>query len=129
MRINIGSIAMLDEGDTPGITSPDYVVMNSVKDVIHPRWFYYWLRSPYGEDFIKTYARGAVRERMMFTRLAPAYLEVPSYKVQAHVAEKLLSIKQLQSFIESQLAEINRLPASLLREAFAGETVPQVLSR
>jgi type I restriction enzyme S subunit len=121
MRINIGSIGMLDEGDVPGITSPDYVVINSVKGVIHPRWFYYWFRSPYGEEFIKTYARGAVRERMMFTRLAPAYLEVPSYEVQAEIAEKLLGIKQLQSAIESQLAEINRLPASRLREAFAGQ--------
>jgi type I restriction enzyme S subunit len=121
MRINIGSIGMLDEGDAPGITSPDYVVMNAVKDVIHSRWFYYWLRSPYGEEFIKTYARGAVRERMMFTRLAPAYLEVPTYEVQSEVAEKLFYMKQLRAKIESQLAEINRLPASLLREAFVGE--------
>jgi len=121
MRINIGLIGMLDEGDAPGITSPDYVVMNAVKDVIHSRWFYYWLRSPYGEEFIKTYARGAVRERMMFTRLAPAYLEVPTYEVQSEVAEKLFYMKQLRAKIESQLAEINRLPASLLREAFVGE--------
>jgi type I restriction enzyme S subunit len=122
MRINIGSIGMLDEGDEPGITSPDYVIMNSVKGVIHPRWFYYWLRSPYGEAFIKTVARGAVRERMMFTRLAPAYLDVPSYDVQSDIAEKLLSIKQLRVSLESQLAEINRLPASLLRESFTGRT-------
>jgi type I restriction enzyme, S subunit len=120
MRINIGSIGMLDEGGVPGITSPDYVVINAVKGVIHPRWFYFWLRSPYGKAFIKTLARGAVRERMMFTRLAPAYLDIPSYEVQAEIAEKLLGIKQLRSAIESQLDEINRLPASLLREAFAG---------
>jgi type I restriction enzyme, S subunit len=120
MRINIGSIGMLDDGDIPGITSPDYVVMNSVKGVIHPRWFYYWFRSPYGEDFIKTYARGAVRERMMFTRLAPAYLEVPSYEVQFEIAEKLFYVKKLKAKIESQLAEINLLPASILREGFTG---------
>jgi type I restriction enzyme S subunit len=120
MRINIGSIGMLDDGDEPGITSPDYVIINSVKGVIHPRWFYYWLRSPYGEAFIKTVARGAVRERMMFTRLAPAYLDVPSYEVQFDIAEKLLGIKRLRVSIESQLSEINRLPASLLREGFAG---------
>ncbi len=120
MRINIGSIGMLDEGEESGITSPDYVVFNSIKGVIHPRWFYYWFRSPYGETFIKTLARGAVRERIMFTRLALAELEIPSYEVQSEIAEKLKNVKQLKISIESQLDEINRLPASLLREAFEG---------
>jgi type I restriction enzyme S subunit len=120
MRINIGSIGMLDEDDEPGITSPDYVVFNSIDGVIHPRWFYYWFRSPYGEAFIKTLARGAVRERIMFTRLAPVSLEVPAYEVQLGIADKLKSIRQLKASLESQLAEIERLPASLLREGFEG---------
>ena len=68
MRIMIGSIAMLDDGDTPGVTSPDYVVLRAREGVLHPRWFYYWLRSRSGEELIKTLARGAVRERMMCRR-------------------------------------------------------------
>jgi type I restriction enzyme S subunit len=34
--------------------------------------------------------------------------------------EKITQAKQIVETLESQLAEINRLPASLLREAFAG---------
>src|ERR1035437_1445565 len=70
MRIMIGSIAMVDDGDATGITSPDYVVLKGREGRVHSRWFYYWLRSPYGKRCIESLARGAVRERMLFNRLA-----------------------------------------------------------
>jgi type I restriction enzyme S subunit len=121
MRINIGSIAVLDEGDQPGITSPDYVVFKSIEGIVHFRWFYYWLRSLYGEAFIKTLARGAVRERMLFNRLVNGEIELPSWEVQCQVAEKLKEIRALRQSLEAQLAEINQLPSALLRRAFSGE--------
>ncbi len=37
MRILLGSIALLDEGEEPGITSPDYVVFKTWAELIHPR--------------------------------------------------------------------------------------------
>ncbi|MBC7962328.1 MAG: restriction endonuclease subunit S [Steroidobacteraceae bacterium] len=70
MRIMIGSIAMVDEDDTPGITSPDYVALRGMPGLVDSRWFYYWLRSPYGVSCIASLARGSVRERMLFNRLA-----------------------------------------------------------
>ena len=120
MRINIGSIGMLDDGDMPGITSPDYVVFKSKEGMIHPRWFYYWFRSRYGEAFIKTLARGAVRERMLFNRLASGAVDLPPWNVQCSVAEKLIEIKTLKNAITSHFDEINHLPAALLRQAFTG---------
>jgi type I restriction enzyme, S subunit len=108
----------LDDGDTPGITSPDYVVFKSKKGIIHPRWFYYWFRSPYGENFIKTLARGAVRERMLFNRLGRGEVDLPSWEIQSQIAEKLKDIKALKVSVENQLSEINRLPSALLHLAF-----------
>ena len=64
MRILLGSIAMNDEGDPPGITSPDYVVMTARTGVLNAWWFYHWFRSRYGSEFIKSMTRGAVRERL-----------------------------------------------------------------
>jgi type I restriction enzyme S subunit len=118
MRINIGSIGMIDEVDEAGITSPDYVVFKGREGIIHSRWFYYWLRSPYGEQFIKSLARGAVRERMLFNRLKEGEIEIPSYEVQAKVAEKLREIRILREAVERQLEEINTLPSAILRRAF-----------
>ncbi len=61
MRILIGSIAFFDDDDEPGITSPDYVVLKGKPGFVDSRWFYYWLRSPWGIKCIQSLARGAVR--------------------------------------------------------------------
>src|SRR5438034_308012 len=82
MRILLGSIAMVDEGDDAGITSPDYVVFKPKRGALHSRWFYHWLRGYEGAAFIRTLARGAVRERMLFRRLAEAEVEVPGWRSQ-----------------------------------------------
>jgi type I restriction enzyme, S subunit len=39
MRILLGSIAMVDEGDATGITSPDYVVVKGRPGILDTRWF------------------------------------------------------------------------------------------
>ncbi len=91
MRILLGSIAMVDEGDDPGITSPDYVVMTAMDGVLHPRWFYEWFRSDDGAAFVRSLTRGAVRERLLFKRLAPAGIRLPPWPVQVRTAEVMLA--------------------------------------
>jgi type I restriction enzyme S subunit len=86
MRILIGSIAYVEEDDPPGITSPDYVVFVGKEKRIDSRWFYYWLRSPLGHRCIASHARGAVRERMLFNRLANAEVEIPDFDTQQKVS-------------------------------------------
>lgn len=120
MRILLGSIAMLDEGDKPGITSPDYVVMTAVPGRLSARWFYHWFRSRYGAEFIKSMTRGAVRERLMFKRLAPTTLLLPEWKRQQAADTRLAAITQAKARLADKLAALDHLPAALLREAFAG---------
>lgn len=121
MRIMIGSIAMVDDDDTPGITSPDYVALRGKPGLVDSRWFYYWLRSPYGVSCIASLARGAVRERMLFNRLAEGSIELPSYDVQVAAAKTLAELKPMRCAIEKQLAEINLLPGKILAKAFDAE--------
>ena len=118
MRILIGSIAMVDDGDTPGITSPDYVVLRGREGRVDSRWFYYWLRSPYGERCIASLARGAVRERMLFNRLAEGEITLPPLHVQQAASQALAEIRPLKTHIEKQLREIELLPERLLAQAF-----------
>lgn len=117
MRILIGSIAFLDEGDDPGITSPDYVVFKGNVGQVDSRWFYYWLRSPLGHRFIKRIARGAVRERMLFNRLANARVELPPYDVQLKYSQYLARLKVMRSAVEAQLADIEQLPHKLIAQS------------
>lgn len=123
MRILLGSIGMVDEGEQGGITSPDYVVFKTTPGKIHHRWFYYWLRSSYGEHFIKTLARGAVRERILFRRLASATIDVPPWDEQVRCSESLRAVYPLKKAITEQRREIDALPSALLRHEFSGESL------
>jgi type I restriction enzyme, S subunit len=118
MRIMIGSIAMVDDDDTPGITSPDYVALRGKPGKVDSRWFYYWLRSPHGERCISSLARGAVRERMLFNRLAEGEIELPPYEVQVAASKALAVIRPMKTAAESRLKEIDKLPSRLLEKAF-----------
>lgn len=118
MRILIGSIAFVDEDDDPGITSPDYVVLKGKPGVVDSRWFYYWLRSPLGERCIQSLARGAVRERMLFNRLAEGEIELPDYETQVKASQALAKIKPMRQAIHKQLKELELLPQKLLAQAF-----------
>lgn len=118
MRILIGSIAFVDEDDTPGITSPDYVALQGKDGVVDSRWFYHWLRSPLGEQCILSLARGAVRERMLFNRLAEGAIELPSFTEQEKASAALKELRPLRWAIEQQLREIDFLPQKILAQAF-----------
>lgn len=118
MRILIGSIAYVDEDDDPGITSPDYVVLRGKPGIVDSRWFYYWLRSPLGAHCILSLTRGAVRERMLFNRLAEGEIALPSYAEQQRASAALKELKSLKRALELRLSEINRLPQTILAAAF-----------
>ncbi|MCS0631656.1 restriction endonuclease subunit S [Telluria mixta] len=118
MRILIGSIAFVDDDDTPGITSPDYVVLQGKPERVDSRWFYYWLRSPLGAACINSLARGAVRERMLFNRLAEGKIELPEFSVQQRASAALKELKAVRTAINKQLREIDLLPQKILTHAF-----------
>lgn len=115
MRITIGSIALVDDDDAPGITSPDYVVLRPRHGLLHYRWFYYWFRSPAGARLITSQARGAVRERMLFSRLASTELIVPDWGEQLKVAEALNNINQARKSLRAQEYELDALAKKIVR--------------
>ena len=118
MRILIGSIAFVDENDTPGITSPDYVALQGKQGIVDSRWFYHWLRSPLGEQCILSLARGAVRERMLFNRLAEGEIELPSFADQQSASTALKELRPLRGAVEKKLRELDLLPRKILAQAF-----------
>jgi len=118
MRILIGSIAFAEDDTEAGITSPDYVVLKGKEGLVDSRWFYYWLRSPLGQQCINSLARGAVRERMLFNRLAEGTIELPDFQAQKRASAALSSLKPIQLKLEKQLLEIGKLPNRVLTQAF-----------
>ena len=96
----------------------DYVVLKGRPGVVDSRWFYYWLRSPLGERCIQSLARGAVRERMLFNRLAEGEIELPDYETQVKASKALAQIKPMRAAIRKQIAELELLPQKLLAQVF-----------
>ena len=86
--------------------------------MVDSRWFYYWLRSPLGAHCIQSLARGAVRERMLFNRLAEGEIELPDYDTQVKASKALAQIKPMRAAIQKQLAELDLLPQKLLAQVF-----------
>ncbi|OPY13845.1 MAG: EcoKI restriction-modification system protein HsdS [Syntrophus sp. PtaB.Bin138] len=121
MRILLGSIAMVDEEDATGITSPDYVVVKGKRGVLDTRWFYYWFRSVQGTQLINALSRGAVRERILFNRLASGMIELPDYETQLRASTRMRHVMPIVENVIQELETINALPAALLRRAFQGE--------
>jgi type I restriction enzyme S subunit len=121
MRILIGSVAFVGDGDPPGITSPDYVVFRGVEGKVDSRWFYYWLRSPLGHQCIASLARGAVRERMLFSRLAEAEVRLPDFRTQQRVSRVLalaqLEITSMREAISAQMSDLEQLPHRIIAES------------
>ncbi len=118
MRILIGSIAFAENDVEDGITSPDYVVLKGKEGLVDSRWFYFWLRSPWGVQCINSLARGAVRERMLFNRLAEGQIELPEYTFQKEASEVLQNLKQISINLDNQLKEIEALPNKVLSSVF-----------
>lgn len=118
MRILIGSIAMLPHRSPPAITSPDYVVVRGRKGILASRWFYHWLRSPLGEAFIRSNAKGAVRERLTWKFLSSRTIQVPSWESQHRYLPALERHEELVGRISAQLEAVNALPARILADAF-----------
>lgn len=118
MRILIGSIAFVDDDDEPGITSPDYVVLTGKQGMVDSRWFYFWLRSSLGKQCINSLARGAVRERMLFNRLAEGEIILPSHKSQQRASNALAELRPLRKGIEKEMNEISLMPTIILSRAF-----------
>ncbi len=71
-----------------------------------------------GERCILSLARGAVRERMLFNRLADGEIELPDFTVQQKASSALTSLKPMRRAIESKINDINLLPQKILAQAF-----------
>jgi type I restriction enzyme S subunit len=120
MRILIGSIAFVDDDDPAGITSPTTSWLKGKPDSVDSRWFYYWLRSPAGQRCISSLARGAVRERMLFNRLAEAKVELLSFDTQRRFSRALAEVKHLRAGIQNQLRELELLPQRIIAQSLEG---------
>jgi type I restriction enzyme, S subunit len=68
---------------------------------------------------IDTLSRGAVRERILFNRLAAGDIRLPDYETQLRSSDKMKHLRPIVDGLTSKT--INGLPSAILREVFGRE--------
>ena len=98
MRINVGSIGYADSDEKVGIISPDYVVF-SCSELIHPEYFFHFIKSDIGLLEISKNTGGSVRERLYFHKLSNIEIELPGYSDQEKIVASLNKKRELLNIL------------------------------
>lgn len=116
-RINVGSIARLDDWDN-GILSPMYTVFKLDSKKIDSDYFLHWLSSTEAKQRIRNSAQGSVRETVSFGDLGSIPMALPSIPEQKSIAHTLNTaqgeIKLLQALAEKYRTQKRGLMQKLL---------------
>ncbi len=99
-------------------------VIKLMRDKLNPFFVAYALESPQVLAQVEELGAGMGLKHMVIKSIKALNIPVPSLEDQERIANeiksKLAETARVTEMLESQLAEINRLPTSLLRKAFEG---------
>jgi type I restriction enzyme, S subunit len=94
------------------------------KSILDENYLALFLQSPIGQDEIKVRTNTVGQPKLALERIKTIPIPLPPLDEQQRIAsrlnEQLAAVESARKAAEEQLAEINRLPSSLLREAFGG---------
>lgn len=119
-RINVGSIARLDDFDS-AVLSPMYTVFEINTNLINSDYFLHWLSSKYAIHQIKLCAQGGVREIVGFEDFEKMRIKLLSYEKQEKIADFLNLQKSEISLLKKQLEQYRLQKQVLMQKLLTGE--------
>lgn len=119
-RINIGSIARLDDWDY-GIISPMYAVFKLDHDKVNSDYFLQWLSSNEAKQRIKKSAQGSVRETVSFDDLGNIPIHLPDLSVQKNIANTLNTVKQEINLLKKLTDQYRIQKCGLMQKLLSGK--------
>lgn len=125
-RINVGSIARLDDWDM-GVLSPMYVVFGLDHAKVNSDYFLHWLDSHKARERIKKSAQGSVRETISFTEFAAIAFPLPDLDRQAAIARYLNALREEISILGVYVKKLKEQKRGLMQKLLTGQwrvTVP-----
>lgn len=115
-RINLGSIAMLDDNEC--IISPMYIVFEvNEKGALNPIYLNIWLQR---KEFLRStlfYSIGSVRDTFDFDLMKKVEIPLPSIEIQNSIANIFLAIKSRKIIIGKLKNIINNICPILIKGA------------
>ncbi len=119
-RINVGSIARLDDWDK-GVLSPMYVVFRINEKKIISDFFLHWLSSHEAKERIRRSAQGSVRETVSFTDLGAIPLPLPRLEQQQKIVEILNTAIQEIQLLKKQVKAYRKQKRGLMQKLLTGQ--------
>ena len=119
-RINVGSIARLDDWDD-GVLSPMYVVFGLDEAKMDSDYFLHWLDSHEARERIKKSAQGSVRETVSFTEFSAIAIPLPKRDKQAAIALYLNALRQEISVLGVYAEKLRTQKRGLMQKLLTGE--------
>lgn len=119
-RINVGSIARLDEWDE-GILSPMYTIFEIDESQVNSDFFLHWLSSYNAKQRIKKSAQGSVRETVSFGDFGAIPIPFPSIDDQRKIAEILNTAKREIDLLKRLAASYRVQKRGLMQKLLSGE--------
>ena len=119
-RINVGSIARLDDFDS-AVLSPMYTVFEINTNLINSDYFLHWLSSKYAIHQIKLCAQGGVREIVGFEDFKKMKIKSVSLEKQEKISDFLNIEKSEISLLKKQLEQYKLQKQGLMQKLLTGE--------
>ena len=119
-RINVGSIARLDDWDE-GVLSPMYVVFGVDETKINSDYFLHWLDSHEARERIKKSAQGSVRETVSFTEFAGLVIPLPDTARQTAIARYLNSLREEIDLLRQSVEALKQQKRGLMQKLLTGQ--------
>jgi type I restriction enzyme S subunit len=119
-RINVGSIARLDDWDN-GILSPMYVVFKIDEARVCSDYFLHWLNSSEARQRIKNSAQGSVRETVSFKDLGAIDIPLPAMNIQKDITHKLNTAQSEIALLKKTLEQYRLQKRGLMQKLLTGE--------
>lgn len=113
-RINVGSIARLDDWDD-GVLSPMYIVFELDRAKIDSDYFLHWLGSHEARERIKRSAQGSVRNSVPFAEFSALTIPLPDCARQANIARYLNASRKQITLLGLAIAKLKEQKRGLMQ--------------
>ena len=119
-RINVGSIARLDDWDN-GVISPMYTVFKLNTEKIQNNYFLYWLSSNEAKQRIRNSEQGSVRKTVSFDNFSIISIALPNMKIQKNIVKTLDTSRQEITLLEQLVKQYQTQKQGLMQKLLTGE--------
>lgn len=128
----IGKILILPKDCEKGIINPRLVKISLYQKIVNPRYIKYYLTSPFAIQWLKKDSHGQTMNILNLTILKKLPISLAPIDEQNSIVEEIEArfsvIDKIEQVVEQSLLKAEKLRKSVLKSAFEGKLVKEIIS-